>query len=344
MTLSLVFAIFLSVLFCTKGEEPPAYPTNVYVTIHSNKIGGIKEREGQFGFDIYFFFTWRDDRKAEMANFSDTYDHESHWYPNPEIMNSAVDYDPQIGCYFGANGEQGYLQGPTADELGGTWIYCTSRMRLTLDADLILKAFPWDKQKAFLTIESGGYSVESLNWLPTGITSLMPEGNPNSVAGWKIISTGSDTGVHFYPTFAASYSTLTFWLILERVPDYFIVSRVTCPELWPQQQQQSSNAVLLSPFSHTHPLNTNFHSPPSSTPPRPLTEPLYMGGGVPCVYGPAGAVCTWSRAGPPGLCSELLPGHCVLAIYSGELNAGYWLQHKAGQFHADSHGDSVFRV
>jgi hypothetical protein len=159
-----------------------------------------------------------------MANTTEDYDITNNWYPNPEIMNSALDYDPQISCHFSELEILVHLQGPTATEMEGTWIYCTSRMRLTLDADLILKAFPWDTQKAYLTIESGNTPVEGLLWAPTGVTSLLPNNDPNAVGGWKILSTGSEAGIHYYPTFALSYSTLTYWLLLERMPEYFIVS------------------------------------------------------------------------------------------------------------------------
>ena len=159
-----------------------------------------------------------------MANTTDFYDKDSYWYPNPEIMNSALDYNPDIACFFSGIENLVHLQGPTAAEMEGTWIFCTARMRLTLDADLVLKAFPWDTQKAYLTIESGSTTADGLVLAPTGVTSLLPNNDPNAVGGWKILSTGSEAGIHYYPTFALSYSTLTYWLLLERVPEYFIVS------------------------------------------------------------------------------------------------------------------------
>ena len=54
------FLLPLLVLFAPAfaGEAPFSEFTKVYVAVSTNKIGAIREVEGQFGFDFYFYITW----------------------------------------------------------------------------------------------------------------------------------------------------------------------------------------------------------------------------------------------------------------------------------------------
>jgi hypothetical protein len=191
-----------------------------------NKIGSIKEVEGQFGFDVYLYFTWRDDRKTALANTTDQYDYKEKkndfWYPTPEIMNLAEDITLDVTCYLKKGGPS-YVQGLTDGEKGGIWINCISRLRASLNAYLILKAYPWDTQRAFMTVESAESTSDVVTWIPNGAASLVPPGGPNAVSGWKITSTGSTTGVQDYPSLGEKYASLTYWIVVERIPDYYIV-------------------------------------------------------------------------------------------------------------------------
>lgn len=161
--------------------------------------------------------------KVALAN-NTNYDHETYFYPTPEIMNSAEDYEPAVECSF-AEGDRSpsYVVGLNETEKSGVWINCITRMRLTLDAVLILKSYPWDTQRAYLSIESAASRSEEVTWLATGSAGLMPPGGANAVAGWKITSAGSSTGIHDYPSLGEKYSSLDYWIIVERIPDYFIV-------------------------------------------------------------------------------------------------------------------------
>jgi hypothetical protein len=165
-----------------------------------------------------------------MANSSDKYEWKKEgsdiWFPKPEIMNEAAGGDEkEYDCYL-RTGSPDYVFGLTAGERGGTWVNCISRLRVTLNAELILKAYPWDTQRAYMTIESQESTSEKVIWVPTGAASLVPPGGPNAVSGWKITSTGSTTGLHVYNSLGETYADLTYWIVVERIPDYFIVRRV----------------------------------------------------------------------------------------------------------------------
>lgn len=185
---------------------------------------------GQFKFDVYFYYTWRDDRKAAMANSTNIYDIKNgdNFSPKPEIMNMAEDKDLTIYCYMVKDGSPSYVEGLSAREREGIWINCISRLRMTLDADLILKAYPWDTQRAFVTFESSESVSEDLIWVASSAADLMPPSGPNAVSGWKITSTGYNTDLHVYPALKETYSSLTYWITIERIPDYFIVRVPSC--------------------------------------------------------------------------------------------------------------------
>lgn len=57
-----MFAYAIIALFaaCAAQLTAPSSPTKVYVSISTNKIGSIKEVEGQYGFDFYFYFAYRE--------------------------------------------------------------------------------------------------------------------------------------------------------------------------------------------------------------------------------------------------------------------------------------------
>ena len=83
------------------------------------------------------------------------------------------------------------------------------------------------------------------------------------------MSTGSEAGIHYYPTFEATYSTLTYWLLLERVPEYFIVSfSFLQPQRYPS----------LSPFLFSICVNVALISP--SYPPISHSQNRYIWGVV----------------------------------------------------------------
>jgi hypothetical protein len=145
--------------------------------------------------------------------------------------------------------------GLTAGEMGGTWIYCISRLKLTLDAELILKSYPWDTQRAYMSVESQEFTSELVTWLPAGTATLTPPGGPGSVSGWKITSTGSTTGVHAYDSLGETYAKLTYWIVVERIPDYFIVRRVVShPSIGtPPPFSYSSHTTLSQPLLYFTP-------------------------------------------------------------------------------------------
>lgn len=230
--------------------------------------------DGQFGYDVYFYFTWRDDRKSALANDTNVYDKEVNFFPSPEVMNSAEDYTPSIDCDLKRDGAPSYVGGLTVAEKAGTWIGCISRLRVTLDAELILKAYPWDTQRAYLSIESSKSTVEDVVWISASTSGLLPHQGAEALSGWKIINTGATAAVHEYPSLGESYSSLTFWIIIERVPDYFIV-RFPVRGSVPQK---------------TSPPPRPPRSLPSPSPQK--TESLCMGCGISCGYGAASAVRT----------------------------------------------------
>jgi hypothetical protein len=146
------------------GEAPFSEYTKVYVAVSANKIGAIQEVEGQFGFDFYFYFTWRDDRRN---NTSADFDQSAHFFPSPELMNKADGDDIVYDCSCSNDGPPTYaLSNIPVVERSGTWCSCMSRPQVTLDAELILKAFPWDVQSADIVIESTTWLAENLTWIP----------------------------------------------------------------------------------------------------------------------------------------------------------------------------------
>ena len=207
------------------GEAPFSEFTKVYVAVSTNKIGAIQEVEGQFGFDFYFYFTWRDDRRNASADFNQS----AHFFPSPELMNKADGEDIEYDCSCSNDGPQKYaLSTIPAAEQSGTWVSCMSRPQVTLDAELLLKAFPWDVQSADIVIESAKWLAENLTWVPVASAApgLYPPGGASSVSGWNISSTGATVYKKDYPSLGESYTALKLSLRLVRIPDYYITRYV----------------------------------------------------------------------------------------------------------------------
>ncbi len=224
---ALLLSLLLLPLAAFAGDsDPPSAPTNVYVAVSTNKIGAIKETEGQFGFDFYFYFAWRDDRR----NKTDTLSQESHFFPSPELMNKASGEEIKYDCTCSNNGPPKYAIPtiPSATERSGTWCSCMSRPQVTLDAELLLKAFPWDAQSADIIIESKKWQNDTLTWVPVASTvpGLYPPGGASGVSGWNISATGVTHYIQPYPSLNETYSALKLSLRLVRIPDYYITRYV----------------------------------------------------------------------------------------------------------------------
>ena len=226
-TLLALFAIFGA---CTavKVVDPPGPETKVYVSVTTNKIGSIKEVEGQFSFDVYFYFAWRDTN----PNITDDgpFNEENQFFPFPEFMNKAeggnTDLDsPKDKCSCTTtDGPPPYVDGLTALEASGTWCSCQSRPQVTLDAELLLKAFPFDLQSANIIIESSKHEASGVIWVPVASSAkgLLPPSGNEGVSGWNITSTKAETYMHDYTLFGETYHALKFSLRLARIPDYYI--------------------------------------------------------------------------------------------------------------------------
>jgi len=226
---ALLLSLLLLPLAAFAGDsDPPSAvgPTNVYVAVFTNKIGAIKETEGQFGFDFYFYFTWRDDRRnATNEKFSQ----ESHFFPSPELMNKASGEEIKYDCSCTNEGPPKYaLESIPAAEQSGTWCYCMSRPQVTLDAELLLKAFPWDAQSADIIIESKKWQNNTLLWVSvnSSVPGLYPPGGASGVPGWNISATGVTNYIQPYPSLKEYYSALKLSLRLVRIPDYYITRYV----------------------------------------------------------------------------------------------------------------------
>jgi hypothetical protein len=109
-------------------------------------------------------------------------------------MNRADGDAPEYDCSCAA-GPPSFVKMTGA---AGTWCSCMSRPQLDLDAELVLKAFPWDVQKASITIESTSWKVDELTWVPVQSSDygLLPPDGPTGVDGWTLSAPSADVTTH----------------------------------------------------------------------------------------------------------------------------------------------------
>ncbi len=167
-------------------------------------------------------FAWRDD----SVNASIGYNPETQFYPDPELMNLAEGDDlPNDLClaYDGAPSWATFLNG-SAPDVSGTWIMCSTRSRVVLDAELLLKAFPWDVQVASVIVESKQWDVDHVEWVPAASIAqgMYPPDGPSGVTGWNIVASWSAVSPHLYPALGETYGALKAALRLQRIPDYYV--------------------------------------------------------------------------------------------------------------------------
>lgn len=108
------------------------------------------------------------------------------------------------------------------------WGSCQSRFRVKLDASLILKVYPFDRQSANIVIESKTHETNELVWVAAANTtaSIIPPAGVTGVAGWLIKGSSVTSSTHDYPTFGESYDQLLISLSLQRNSDYFVTRYV----------------------------------------------------------------------------------------------------------------------
>ena len=108
------------------------------------------------------------------------------------------------------------------------WGSCQSRARVELDASLVLKVYPFDRQNADVVIESVDYTSDQLVWEASAdtTTSIIPPTGVTGIAGWVIKGTSVLSSTHEYTTFGESYNQLTISLTLQRNADYFVARYV----------------------------------------------------------------------------------------------------------------------
>ena len=147
-------------------------------------------------------------------------------------MNKADGQDdlgePNNICACTEDGPPPYVDSLSPTEAGGTWCSCQPRPQITLDAELLLKAFPFDLQNANVVIESTKHEASAVVWVPVGSATagLLPPTGNEGISGWNITSTRAVTYVHNYTLFGESYAALKFSLRLARIPDYYITRYV----------------------------------------------------------------------------------------------------------------------
>ena len=118
-----------------------------------------------------------------------------------------------------------YMDGAVSEvEPGVMWCECRGRAQVTLDAELLLKSFPFDVQSANIIIEAYLYDVDELVWVPVPSISagLIPPQGRGGVPGWDIASTSATVSEEEYPIFNETYSRLKLSLRLARIPDFYI--------------------------------------------------------------------------------------------------------------------------
>ena len=179
-----------------------------------------------FAHDFYFYIAWPDARQPEGV--FDPAESGGPFWPSPEIMNIATGSPdpPTFSCEF-------TLIPPTfvpaAQQAGQLmWGSCQSRFRVELDATLLLKVYPYDRQSANVIVESTAYGSSELVWVAAAgtTTSIIPPSGVTGIAGWVIKGASVSSMTHEYPLFGESYDQLTISLVLQRNPDYFVARYV----------------------------------------------------------------------------------------------------------------------
>jgi hypothetical protein len=203
-------------------------PRDVYVAIAVSKAGSLDEAAGNFWWDFYVYFSWRDDRQAEGSFEADG----KVWWPHPEIMNFVGDGRSTKGeyiCQF-SEGSPGFTLLAIRD---GMWGFCQARHQAVLDADLGLNKFPFDSQTVGLHLESFLHNSTYLRLvaLPTVEVGLRPPGGPFAVRGWELKGIAVRSVLHTYPILSESYHQLVLTMTLQRLPDYYTSRYVVGPAL-----------------------------------------------------------------------------------------------------------------
>ena len=206
--------------------SPPAGVTRVTAAVVTNKISSISELEGTFAHDFYFYIAWPDARQPEGP--FDTTASGCPFWPSPEIMNIANGSPdpPTFSCEFTPDAPA-YVA--AADRVGKPmWGECTSRFRVTLDATLTLKMYPYDRQTASVVIESTDYESDVIKWVAAAgsTASIIPPSGVSGIAGWVIMGTSVSSTEHDYPLFSETFNQLAINLVLQRNPDYFVTRYV----------------------------------------------------------------------------------------------------------------------
>ena len=178
-------------------------------------------------------YAWRDDAKGALVNGTleldptIDFDPDTHFWPHPELMNSVESDAIEGECWF-MKGAPKFVDGLNALESEGIWVQCYTRQRVALDAELLLKSFPWDVQVASVVVESSTYDVNEVAWVAVGSVAqaLYPPGGPGGITGWNIVASWAANSTHEYPVLQQAYASLKLALRLQRLPAYYITRYV----------------------------------------------------------------------------------------------------------------------
>lgn len=204
----------------------------IFTTVSVNKIGSINQVDGTFWFDFYIYIAWRDDRQIENAGSSFDANDPKVWFPKPELINkNSEDSESDWFCYWQeADKVPVFMEKEVKIQEGknGVWSLCQVRRQVTLDADLLLKDFPFDTQNANIIIESLDKVEDQMHYLLVkGIEDgLIPPQGKEGVSGWTILDTHATTSSHSYSMFGEVYSQLKLSLVLQRQPAYYVTRYV----------------------------------------------------------------------------------------------------------------------
>ena len=201
----------------------------IFTTVSVNKVGSINQVDGTFWFDFYIYIAWRDDRQLENAGSSFDANDPKVWFPKPELINkNSEDAESDWFCNWGEPDVVPVFMEKEVTSPKGVWSLCQVRRQVTLDADLLLKDFPFDTQNANIIIESLDKVEDQMHYLLVkGIEDgLIPPQGRDGVSGWTILDTQATTSSHSYSMFGEVYSQLKLSLVLQRQPAYYVTRYV----------------------------------------------------------------------------------------------------------------------
>jgi hypothetical protein len=212
---------------CVNGDLNGSAP--IFTTVFVNKIGSINAVDGTFWFDFYIYVSWRDDRQSENTGQSFDSTDSKVWFPRPELLNKhSEDVDPDWTCSWGEQDVVPYFLAHELTSPTGIWSLCQVRHQVTLDADLLLRDFPFDTQNANIIIESFDKVEAQMHYYLVKGTELglLPPQGINSISGWTIVETKANTASHNYDMFGETYHQIKLTLVLQRQPAYYITRYV----------------------------------------------------------------------------------------------------------------------